>query len=227
MCIQTLTWREKVSLSYSKRVFSILFILALIAASAIIFAPSANAAGSLNVPSAAYPTIQSALNAVKDGDTIAITGGLYNENINYDVYALAVSAGSSQPKTGITLQGSNGAIINGVLNLLYLKQFKIADLIVTGDLILGNGDAYGYITNSVVSDVQVGSILTLGGSDNSVIDCQVKMLILKGGNTKSEFPALKTNIENNQLQGITIQAGSHNNTLKGNTVSHGVIGILE
>ena len=114
-----------------------------------------------------------------------------------------------------------------MVNLLYLKQFKIADLTVTDDLILGNGDAYGYVTNSVVSDVQVGSILTIGGSDNLVIDCKVKMLILKGGNTKSEFPALKTKIENNQLQGITIQAGSHNNTLKGNTVSHGVTGILE
>ena len=210
------------------KTLTILLILTITTTTALTFSiPTVNAATTLEVPSATYPTIQNALNAAKDGDTIKIAPGTYNENINYDGYALAVSAGSNQPKTGITLQGSSGTTINGAVSLLYLKQFKIADLTVTGDLTLGNSGAYGYVTGSVVSGVQVGSILTIGGSGNTVVDCQIQMLILKGGNTKTEFPAYNTNVQNNQLRGITIQAGSHDNTIKGNTVSHGVTGIME
>ncbi len=210
------------------QVVSILLILTIVAGSALLLGlPTAKAATTLEVPSANYPTIQGALNAAKDGDTIKIAAGTYNENINYDGYALAVQAGSTQPKTGITLQGSTGTTINGAVSLLYLKQFKIARLTVTGDLTLGNSGAYGYVTGSVVSGVQVGSILSIGGSGNTVVDCQVKMLILKGGNTKTEFPAYNTVVENNQLRGITIQAGSYENTIKANVVSHGVTGINE
>ena len=181
----------------------------------------------LEVPTASYPTIQSALNAAKDGDTIKIASGTYNENINYDGYALAVSSGLSQPKSGITLQGEAGTIINGAVTLLYLKQFKIEGLTVTGDLTLGDCKAYGYLSYSVVSNVQVGSILSIGGPYNTVVDSQVKMLILKGANTKMEFPAYNTNVENNQLRGLAIQAGSHSNTIKGNTIAHGETGISE
>ncbi len=186
-----------------------------------------NAATVLNVPSTSYPTIQSALNAANDGDTIKVASGTYNENINYDGYALAVSSGSSQPKSGITLQGEAGTIINGAVTLLYLKQFRIEGLTVTGDLTLGDCKAYGYLSNSVVSNVQVGSILSIGGPSNTVVDSQVKMLILKGANTKMEFPAYNTNVENNQLRGLAIQAGSHSNTIKGNTIAHGETGISE
>jgi nitrous oxidase accessory protein NosD len=211
-----------------KRILPILLILTLVTASTLILSiPTVKAAATLEVPSPSYPTIQSALNAAKDGDTIKIAAGTYNENVNYDGYAQAVANGSSQPKTGIILQGSTGTIINGAVSLLFLKQFKIVGLTVTGDLTLGNSGAYGYVSGSVVSGVQVDSILTIGGSGNTVIDSQAKLLILKGGNTKTEFPAVITVVENNQLRGITIQAGSHSNTLKGNTISHGQTGITE
>jgi nitrous oxidase accessory protein NosD len=211
-----------------KSILPILLILTIVTASTLILGiPTVKAAATLEVPSPSYPTIQSALNTAKDGDTIKIAAGTYNENVNYDGYAQAIANGSSQPKTGIILQGSTGTIINGAVNLLFLKQFKIAGLTVTGDLTLGNSGAYGYVSSSVVSGVQVDSILTIGGSGNTVIDCQAKLLILKGANTKTEFPAVSTVVENNQLRGITIQAGSHSNTLKGNTISHGQTGITE
>ncbi len=210
------------------QIIPFLLILSLITASTLLFeTTTVNAATTLNVPSASYPTIQSALAAAKDGDTIKIASGTINENINYDGYALAVSTGLSQPKTGITLQGSADTVINGAVTLLYLKQFKIAGLTVTGDLTLGNCGAYGYVSGSVVSGVSVGSILTIGGSENTVTDCQAQLLILKGGNTKTEFPATNTLVENNQLKGLTLQAGSHSNTIKGNTISHGTTGITE
>ncbi len=189
--------------------------------------PTVKAATVLEVPSASYPTIQSALNAAKDGDTIKIAAGTYNENINYDGYAQAVANGATQPKSGITLQGSDGTIINGAVSLFYLKNFKIASLTVTGDLTLGDSRAYGYVSGSVVSNVQVGSVLSVGGPSNTVVVNSVKMLILKGGNTKTEFPAYNTKIESNHLQGVTIQAGSHGNTIKGNVISSAKTGIYE
>jgi hypothetical protein len=214
--------------NYKIQIIPLLLILTLVAASTPFFGvTTVKAATTLDVPSASYPTIQSAFAAAKDGDTIKIASGTVNENVNYDGYALAVSAGSMQPKTGITLQGSTGTVINGAVNLLYLKQFKIADLTVTGDLTLGNCGAYGYVSGSVVSGVSVGSILTIGGSENAVTDCQAQMLILKGGNTKTEFPATNTLAENNRLKGLTIQAGSHSNIIKANTFSHATTGIME
>jgi hypothetical protein len=210
------------------QIIPFLLILTLVAASTTFFGvTTVNAATTLNVPSASYPTIQSALAAAKNGDTIKIASGTINENVNYDGYALAVSAGSSQPKTGITLQGSPDTVINGAVKLLYLKQFKIIDLTVTGDLTLGNSGAYDYVTGSLVNNVQVGAILTLGGQDNTVSVCKIQMLLLKGGNTKTEFPAVNTIVENNQLRGITIQAGSHQNTIKNNIITHGQIGVSE
>jgi hypothetical protein len=210
------------------QIIPFMLILTLITASILLFEiTTVNAATVLDVPSARYPTIQSALSAAKDGDTIKIASGTINGNINYDGYALTVSDGLSQPKTGITLQGSTGTIINGAVKLLYLKQFKIIDLTVTGDLTLGNGGAYDYVTGSLVSNVQVGAILTVGGQDNTVSVCKIQMLLLKGGNTKTEFPAVNTIVENNQLRGLTIQAGSHQNIIKTNIITHGQIGVSE
>lgn len=206
-----------------------ILLISILASAAILIVNSVSveAATVLQVPSADYPTIQSALNATKDGDTIKVAAGTYNENINYDGYAIAVSSGSSQPKSSITLQGSAGTIINGAVSLLYLKEFKIADIIITGDLTLGDCRSYGYVTNSIVSNVQVGSIATIGGSANTVVGSVIQMLILKGGNTKMEFPAYNTMVEGNQLRGVIIQAGSHDNTIKGNIISHGEVGIYE
>ncbi|XHH09369.1 MAG: nitrous oxide reductase family maturation protein NosD [Candidatus Bathyarchaeia archaeon] len=209
------------------RFLPLLLSITLAVTSTLIYAPTVNAATTLEVPSPAYPTIQSALNAAKDGDTIKIAAGTYNQNINYDGYAQAVAAGSSQPKSGVTLQGSEGTVINGAISLFYLKNFKISSLTVAGDLTLGDGRAYGYVTGSIVSDVQVGSILSIGGTGNMIVDSQIKMVILKGGNTKTEFPAYNTVVENNQLRGVTIQSGSYGNTIKANIISHGQTGIVE
>ncbi len=207
---------------------SILLIFTIVAALTLIFIiPTAKAASTLQVPSANYPTIQSALNTAKDGDTIKIAAGTYNENINYDGYAIAVASGSSQPKTGVTLQGSEGTVINGAVGLLYLKQFKIERITVTGGLTLGDCRAYGYFTGGVVSNVQVGSTLAIGGPDNKVIGSTVNTLTLKGGNTKTEFPSFNTIIENNRMNGIIIQAGSYANTIKSSTISQGKTGIYE
>jgi hypothetical protein len=218
-------------MSISKKIIlSILLIFVLAAASALIIGiPTATAATTLEVPSQSYPTIQSALNAAKDGDNIKVAAGTYNENINYDGYAQAVAAGSSQPKTGITLQGQDGTIINGDVTLLYLNQLKIDGITITGGLTFGNSGAYGYVTESTVSNVEVLQATSIGGSSNTLNGNTFNdVLTLHGGNGKMDIPSTKTTLTSNQItNGLTIEAGSAQNVIRGNVISGGEVGILE
>jgi parallel beta-helix repeat protein len=200
-------------------------------ASAAVFtlnSTAVKAANVLQVPSANYPTLQSALNAANNGDTINIASGTYLENINYNGYSNNMVNGIPNFKAGITVQGSKDVTINGDVTILYLKQLKIDSLTITGSLTLGDCGAYGYVANSVISNVHVQATTTIGGPSNTLTSSTVNSLILKGGNTKMEFPAYKTITENNQItNGVVIKAGSHSNTIKGNVISNAAVGISE
>lgn len=208
---------------------AILLILTFAASSILIFSiPAVNATAILEVPSTAYPTIQSALNVAGDGATIKVAPGTYNETINYDGYAIAVASGSGKPVSGITLQGSTGTVINGNVTLLYLDHLKIDGLTITGGLTLGDAGVYGCVRNSTISNVQVGSVTTIGGDHNSISGSVLHGLILKGADARVQMPSTNTNVENNQIQcGIVIKAGSVSNTIKGNFISNAQVGVLE
>jgi len=218
-------------MSISKKiVLPILLIFILATAPALIIGiPTATAATNLEVPTTNYTTIQSALNTAKDGDTIKVAAGTYNENVNYDGYAQAIAAGSSQPKTGITLQGQEGTIINGDVTLLYLKQLKIDSIKINGALTIGNSRAYGYVTESTITNVKVSGLTIIGGSSNTLnVNTFDGGLTLQGGNSKMDMPSTKTTVTNNQIvNGLTIKAGSAENVIRGNVISGGVVGILE
>jgi len=67
---------------------------------------TASAENVLEVPSTQYPTIQSAVNAVKDGETIKVASGTYNENIvwrNSTCSSKSKSANQKR-KQAVTLQ---------------------------------------------------------------------------------------------------------------------------
>jgi len=72
------------------------------------------AAATLNVPSAQYPTIQSAINASANGDVVLVGPGPYNERIDLKGKAITLKATGGRANTFISSGGVAGAIVSCV-----------------------------------------------------------------------------------------------------------------
>ena len=80
----------------------------------LIIVSSTASASTLNVGSTAkYKTIQSAVNAAKDGDTIKVASGTYKENVKMDK-ALSI-LGTKYPKVNGFYYYGGGSTVNGFL----------------------------------------------------------------------------------------------------------------
>ena len=79
-----------------KKIFSILFALVLVVSLGLVTAPVL--AGTIRYVPSVYPTIQAAINASSDGDTIMVAAG------NYDAFTV-------QNKTNISIIGAEGATV--------------------------------------------------------------------------------------------------------------------
>jgi Right handed beta helix region len=129
-------------------------VLTLVAVLMLWLSPPAHCQNILNVP-ADYPTIQSAINAASNGDTVLVTPGTYVENINFS-------------GKGITLTSSNGAaatIIDGNHNgsVVTFNHSETPTSVLTGFTIrngyLDGGEGAGIhiwaasptITNNVIT----------------------------------------------------------------------------
>src|SRR5262245_23192392 len=81
----------------------------LFAALMLALSASARCQNTLNVP-ADYPTIQSAINAANNGDTVLVAPGTYYENINFNGKAITVTSSSGASAT--IIDGShNGTVV--------------------------------------------------------------------------------------------------------------------
>jgi len=88
----------------------------------LLFSSSSQAQSTINVP-ANQPTIQAAINAANNGDTVLVAPGTYTENINFNGKAITVTS-SGGPSVTIIDGNANGTVVifansetpNSVLN---------------------------------------------------------------------------------------------------------------
>lgn len=69
---------------------------------------TARATATLNVP-ADFPTLQAAINAASDGDTVLVAPGTYTENI--DFLGKAITVESAQGPGSTVIDGGNQATV--------------------------------------------------------------------------------------------------------------------
>ena len=122
-------------------------------------------------PHEKYKTIQSAVNAAKDGDTIKVAYGTYKENIKMDKYLTFI--GTKYPKVyGFYCYGGGG-IING-----FSIQKNGIDADYSGNVYVRNdyfyncgiGLAGGVASNSVIMNNQItGGTISVYDTDNITI----------------------------------------------------------
>ncbi|MFO0983354.1 MAG: hypothetical protein U1E76_16735 [Planctomycetota bacterium] len=82
----------------------------LVAISILMSLPAVAAATTRKVP-AGYPTIQAAINASVDGDTVLVAAGTYAEKIDFLGKDITVTSGSGAPVTTIHPPGARWAAV--------------------------------------------------------------------------------------------------------------------
>ena len=88
--------------------YKLAYLSAIAAALSLIAVPSSQAA-TINVP-AGQPTIQSAINAASNGDTVLVAPGTYHENINFEGKSITVISSGGPAVTTIN-GGGNGPVV--------------------------------------------------------------------------------------------------------------------
>lgn len=91
--------------------YKLAYLSTIAAALSLIAVPSSQAA-IINVP-AGQPTIQGAINAASNGDTVLVAPGTYRENINFEGKAITVTSSGGPTVTTIN-GGGNGPVVQFV-----------------------------------------------------------------------------------------------------------------
>ena len=137
-------------------------------------------AATLNVPSAAYPTIQSGVDAAHDGDTVLVADGTYTGNGNRDIdfhgKSLTVTSQNGPAKTIIDCGGFYSGDGSGSHRGFYIHSNETAATIsgfnvqngygFSGGGIYNNGGQLA-ITNCIISSnraIYGGGVCSNGGS---------------------------------------------------------------
>ncbi|MCX5192348.1 right-handed parallel beta-helix repeat-containing protein [Streptomyces sp. NBC_00249] len=107
--------------------------MALVAAGALVPASAAAKPRDLVVPTAAYPTIQSAVDAASPGDHIAVRPGVYREQVSIAKDVTLTGAGAKKTTIRAPQQLVTGADgLNSIVTLDHAAHVKISGLAVSG-----------------------------------------------------------------------------------------------
>jgi len=185
-----------------------------------------------------YTTIQSAIDAASDGDTVFVYGGTYVENVKVNKTINLI--GEDKELTvidsygGIVLElSANGAAIAGftIRNGGYTKGLFVNsdNNIITGNNIVDNGWIGIFVTgsshtiseNTIDNNYHYGMWLDYSSDSNSIYDNTIsdnkKGIGVTGSNNNIIYGNI---IENNREEGIYMSSGSSNNIITENTVKN-------
>lgn len=122
----------------------------------------ARGANTIHVPGD-QPTIQAAINAASNGDTVLVAPGTYQENINFNGKAITVTS-SGGPQSTIIDGGHNGSVVTfntGEASTSVLNGFTIQNGFATNTFDEGGGlfiyETSPTITNNIITNNQACS----------------------------------------------------------------------
>ena len=131
----------------------------LAAATSLASASGAHAATTITVP-AMEPTIQAAINAASNGDTVLVSPGTYTENIDFHGKAITVE-GSSPTAPSIIDGGGVGPVANfssGETTASVLRGFTLRHGVTTSaNAYMGGGVRISLASPSIISNVITGN----------------------------------------------------------------------
>lgn len=177
-----------------------------------------------------YKTIQDAINASSNNDTIIIENGIYNELLTINKSIILV--GQSSDNTIINYSSNNSQRQVIIINI-DSDKCKIENLTVTKNTY--TGDTMGvYInsSNNIIKNVKIINVskaITIGVNKNNNILSQNQILNnLIGIQTwKSSYNFIENNIIfSNAENGIFIHTYSYENTIKNNIVINNYYGAM-
>jgi len=169
---------------------------------------SATIAATINVPGD-YPTIQEAINASSDGDTIQLVQGVYTENINTN--------GTSITIQGTVVDGSPETIVQGLTDGQPVFEISGGSPTLRGLQILpfpgtfGTGisikwEARPTIDNCYISG-HTGSGISCNNSNGTITNCTIS----GNGNTANYFGGgISCYVSNPTISGCTISGNTAN-----------------
>lgn len=147
--------------------------LMLLATVLVLCLPSLARAATLNVPSSAYPTIQSAVNAASNGDTVLLADGTYtgdgNRDIDFGGKNLTVTSQHGATSTIINCGGYASTDGSGNHRGFYLHSGETSAVI--SRLTVRNGYE-GSVAQGVFGGLG-GGVAVVYGSSGTLTDCMV------------------------------------------------------
>lgn len=141
------------------RTRGLLTLLSLVAGLTVLVAPSAHAAVTINVPGD-QPTIQSAVNAAANGDTVLVAPGTYFEHVDFKGKAIVVRSAAGAQTAIIDGGGTDQVVVfrAGEGRSSVLRGFTITHGLLAGGFGLISGAGIGIdhssptVTQNIIKD---------------------------------------------------------------------------
>ncbi|RLG25798.1 hypothetical protein DRN76_02255 [Methanosarcinales archaeon] len=160
-------------------------------------------ADTIYVPEGGNQTIQQAVDNASEGDTIIVSDGTYNENVDVD-------------KAYLTIRSENGSancIVNASVNTTHVFEVK-------QDYVNISGFTVTNATGSNQAGIQLSNVDHCNISSNTASNNNYGILLRSSSNNN-----LTNNTASNNNYGILLSYSSNNNTLTSNTASNNNYGI--